>query len=101
MRNGEGCKHPRVRPDLDAYVCITCGTRIYALKSSNRIAETKAQAVTAQQWYGFARRLERERLRAFGVSLSAMSIAAAANGYIYCGCAVCDARASAAAHVST
>ncbi len=40
----EGCKHQRVRPDLDAYVCIICDTRIYTLKSSNQIAETKAQA---------------------------------------------------------
>ena len=38
--------------------------------------------VSARTWGGLARRLERERLRAFGRSLSATSIAAAANAYI-------------------
>ncbi|MEK7112810.1 MAG: hypothetical protein AAB875_05800 [Patescibacteria group bacterium] len=38
--------------------------------------------VSARTWGGLARRLERERLHAFGTSLSATSIAAAANAYI-------------------
>ena len=38
--------------------------------------------VTTRTWDTFARRLERERLRAFGSSLSACSIARAANTYI-------------------
>ena len=38
--------------------------------------------VSDRRWYGLAKRLERERLRAFGSSLSMGSIAAAANRYI-------------------
>ena len=38
--------------------------------------------VSSRTWNGLARRLERERLRAFGTSLTATSIGAAANAYI-------------------
>lgn len=43
----------------------------------------KVEYVSTRTWYGLARRLERERLRAFGTSLSATSIAAAANALHY------------------
>ena len=43
---------------------------------------SETEYVTQRAWDGLARRLERERLRAFGTSLSAGSIAASANRYV-------------------
>ena len=43
---------------------------------------SQTEYVTQRAWDGLARRLERERLRACGTSLSATSIAARANSYI-------------------